>query len=229
MGMSAQDALQLAAIFAQGSGQYARPGSPEAQLSQNLLGSAQAGLQAEMIKKAKKEAEKKEKSGLGGALGGALGTALGVGLAPFTGGASLAAAGALGGVAGSALGSSLAGGSPSTSQMLQSGVGGALSGYGAYNGNPVVQTANTAQQQSLGDKAIANALAPPKTSQQQMQEAYATPEQAMPTRAPQAHFGVGGRVQRGLNTLFPQFQPTQPRLQRNPVTGAVDVYYGIGG
>ena len=127
-GLDAQKALQLSALLAMTAQQFTASNPGQQQLAQNLLGSAQAGIQAEALKKAKKEEDKKAKGALGGKVGALLGTAAGIALAPVTGGASLALAGAAGGALGGAAGTALSGGSPTASSALMDGLQGGMAG-----------------------------------------------------------------------------------------------------
>ena len=127
--MDAQQALQLAALLGQHAQVFTQSNPGQNALANHLIGSAQAGIQAEALKKAKKEEEKKKKGALGGSVGSLLGTAAGMALAPVTGGASLALAGGLGGMAGGLAGQALTGGSPSMTQGLGYGIQGAQAGY----------------------------------------------------------------------------------------------------
>lgn len=124
-----QKLLQLSALLAQASLPFTQANPGQREFALGLLGSAQAGIQAEALKKAKKEEEKKSKGLFGGKIGSALGTAAGLALAPATGGASLALSGALGGAAGGALGSAISGGSASGADLMGYGVQGGLQGF----------------------------------------------------------------------------------------------------
>lgn len=130
MALNATQALQLSALLSNLSYSMAGPYSSQGRMAQSLLQSAQSGIQAEAIKKAKKEQEKKSKGGLFGSIGGALGTVAGLALAPVTGGASLALAGAAGGALGSAAGQALGGGGIDGGQVALAGLNGGFQGYG---------------------------------------------------------------------------------------------------
>jgi len=126
--MDAQQALQLAALLGQHAQVFTQSNPGQNALANHLIGSAQAGIQAEALKKAKKEEEKKKKGALGGSVGSLLGTAAalaipGVGplVAPLVAGA--------GGMAGGLAGQALTGGGSSMTQGLGYGIQGAQAGY----------------------------------------------------------------------------------------------------
>lgn len=149
MALDAQKALQLSALLAQSSTLFTQNNPGQNEFARHLLGSAQAGIQAEALKKAKKEEEKKKKGALGGSIGSMLGTAAGIALAPVTGGASMALAGGLGGALGGAAGTALGGGSITPSQTLGYGLQGGMQGY---------QYGKAGQ---LSQSAVDGAVAPP--------------------------------------------------------------------
>lgn len=154
MALDAQKALQLSALLAQSSTLFTQNNPGQNEFARHLLGSAQAGIQAEALKKAKKEEEKKKKGLFGGSIGSALGTAAGIALAPVTGGASMAIAGGLGGALGGAAGTALGGGSISPSQTLGYGLQGGMQGY---------QYGKAGQ---LSQSAVDGAVAPPPVGEQ---------------------------------------------------------------
>lgn len=154
MALDAQKALQLSALLAQSSTLFTQNNPGQNEFARHLLGSAQAGIQAEALKKAKKEEEKKKKGLFGGSIGSMLGTAAGIALAPVTGGASMAIAGGLGGALGGAAGTALGGGSISPSQTLGYGLQGGMQGY---------QYGKAGQ---LSQSAVDGAVAPPPVGEQ---------------------------------------------------------------
>ncbi len=161
MALDAQKALQLSALLAMTAQQFSVNNPGQQQLAQGLLGSAQAGIQAEALKKAKKEQEKKEKGAFGGKVGSLLGTAAGIALAPVTGGASLALAGAAGGALGGAAGSALAGGSPSGSQALTDGIMGGMNAYQYGKSSQFAQPDNAAAERPLTETLLGKSTIPP--------------------------------------------------------------------
>lgn len=141
MALDAQKALQLSALLAQSSTLFTQNNPGQNEFARHLLGSAQAGIQAEALKKAKKEQDKKKKGLFGGSIGSALGTAAGIALAPVTGGASMAIAGGLGGALGGAAGSALAGGGIDGTQALGYGLQGGMQGYQYGKAGQLAQSA----------------------------------------------------------------------------------------
>lgn len=98
--------LQIAALLNQ-FGEGWAPTEQLAKTNQNLAANAQAGIQAELMKKAKEEEEKARKGGIGGSLGAVLGG--------LTGNPLLAAAG-------NAAGTAIAGGKPTVENAAMAGV-----------------------------------------------------------------------------------------------------------
>ena len=141
MAFDAQKALQLSALLAQSSTLFTQNNPGQNEFARHLLGSAQAGIQAEALKKAKKEQDKKNKGLFGGSIGSMLGTAAGIALAPVTGGASMAIAGGLGGALGGGIGSAIAGGSPGLGQVAGYGLQGGLQGYQYGKAGQLAQSA----------------------------------------------------------------------------------------
>lgn len=175
MALDAQKALQLSALLAQSSTLFTQNNPGQNEFARHLLGSAQAGIQAEALKKAKKEEEKKKKGLFGGSIGSALGTAAGIALAPVTGGASMAIAGGLGGALGGAAGTALGGGSISPSQTLGYGLQGGMQGY---------QYGKAGQ---LSQSAVDGAVAPPPVGETVIQGITNAIPTAQNVAAPQAY------------------------------------------
>lgn len=76
-GLDAQKALQLSSLLAMTAQQFAVNNPGQQSLAQNLMGSAQAGIQAEALKKAKKKEDKENKAKMFGKLGNLVGGSLG--------------------------------------------------------------------------------------------------------------------------------------------------------
>lgn len=150
MALDALKALQLASLLGQHAQQFTQNNPGQNVLAQNLVGSAQAGIQAEALKRAKKEQEKKNKGLFGGSIGTTLGTAAGLALAPATGGASLALAGGLGGAAGGALGTAISGGTPTVAGTLMQGAQGAMSGYQYGKAGQLADAVQSGAESNLG-------------------------------------------------------------------------------
>lgn len=157
MAIDAQKALQLSALLAMTSQQFAVDNPGQQQLAQGLLGSAQAGIQAEALKKAKKEQEKKEKGAFGSKIGSLIGAAA-LSAIPGVGPVAAAGLGALGGAAGGAIGSGIAGGGYSGSQALTDGIMGGMNAYQYGKSSQFAQPDNAAAErpmtETLGKQAI---------------------------------------------------------------------------
>lgn len=231
--MDAQQALQLAALLGQHAQVFTQSNPGQNALANHLIGSAQAGIQAEALKKAKKEEEKKKKGALGGSVGSLLGTAAGMALAPVTGGASLALAGGLGGMAGGLAGQALTGGSPSMTQGLGYGIQGAQAGYqygkagelsqsveNGAQGNLSPSNAPVAEVDGLAKRITpmiqSNPLAPPPGMGGDPLSDMVTGQQLRGPNpnAPASAFGGSAPPTMGSSALVAQTQPKQGFFKR---------------
>ena len=237
-----QKLLQLSALLAQASIPFTQANPGQREFAAQLLGSAQAGIQAEALRKAKKEEEKKNKGLFGGKIGSLLGAAAGLaipGVGPFASAALAAGGSAAGGALGSALGG---GGMPSGADMLGYGVQGGLAGYsygkagelaqtamdGAVPPEPIGTTVEKGIAQSMPDAnrvlSPAGTIGPklnpnPTTGRYDIMSPYA--KMASPLATPQAKMAVKpGFGQRFGNALSYMSgfgpQPAQRRVVRNP-------------
>ena len=224
MAFDAQKALQLASLLGQHAQVFTQNNPGQNVLAQNLVGSAQAGIQAEALKKAKKEEEKKNKGAFGGTIGSLLGTAAGMALAPVTGGASMALAGGLGGALGGAAGTAISGGSPTVSGTLMQGAQGAMQGYQYGKAGELAQNVQNGAQSNLGASpplVAAEIDGPAKQVIPKVQaiSKYPTSQKNMPptfgggiAAAPQAK-GYFGRF---ANALGQSLGMAQPQVIVNP-------------
>ena len=236
-----QKLLQLSALLAQASIPFTQANPGQREFAAQLLGSAQAGIQAEALRKAKKEEEKKSKGLLGGKIGSTLGAAAALaipGAGPFVSAALAAGGGAVGGAVGSAIG----GGSASGADLLGYGVQGGLAGYsygkagelaqtamdGAVPPEPIGTTVEKGIAQSMPDAnrvlSPAGTIGPklnpnPTTGRYDIMSPYA--KMASPLATPQAKMavkpGFGQRFGSALSYMSgfgPQ--PAQRRVVRNP-------------
>lgn len=162
MAIDAQKALQLSALLAMTAQQFSVNNPGQQQLAQNLLGSAQAGIQAEALKKAKKEQEKKEKGLFGSKVGSLLGSAA-LAAIPGVGPVASAALGAAGGMAGGAIGGAIGGASPSTQETLANGLMGGMQGYQYGKSSQFAQPENASAERPLADTLASRSTLPPAT------------------------------------------------------------------
>lgn len=160
MAIDAQKALQLSALLAMTSQQFSVNNPGQQQLAQGLLGSAQAGIQAEALKKAKKEQEKKEKGAFGSKIGSLIGAAA-LSAIPGVGPVAAAGLGALGGAAGGAIGSGIAGGGYSGSQALTDGIMGGMNAYQYGKSSQFAQPDNAAAERPLTETLLGKSTIPP--------------------------------------------------------------------
>ena len=162
MAIDAQKALQLSALLAMTAQQFSVNNPGQQQLAQNLLGSAQAGIQAEALKKAKKEQEKKEKGLFGSKVGSLLGSAA-LAAIPGVGPVASAALGAAGGMAGGAIGGAIGGASPSAQETLANGLMGGMQGYQYGKSSQFAQPENASAERPLADTLASRSTLPPAT------------------------------------------------------------------
>lgn len=174
MALDAQKALQLSALLAQSSTLFTQNNPGQNEFARHLLGSAQAGIQAEALKKAKKEEEKKKKGLFGGSIGSMLGSAALMAI-PGVGPVASAALGAAGGAIGGAAGSALAGGGIDGTQAIGYGLQGGMQGY---------QYGKAGQ---LAQSAADGAVAPPPVGETVIQGITNAIPTAQTVAAPQAY------------------------------------------